>query len=441
MTSLTKRLEDLRAAFALSAGQLARLSRQFADAMDAGLTGQDSCLKMLPSFLGRPTGMEQGRFIALDFGGTNVRTLLVELHGGGLLTVRQMLAASLKDTTAGYDYTAPTVWAEELFAFLAAQVATVAAAGNADSLGFTFSYPCRQTGANRAILLHWTKEIATAGVEGKDVGELLGTALARRGLGHLAPAAIINDTVGTLLTAAYQDPWTDIGSICGTGHNTCYLEPAPPAAPAPMIINMESGNFDAPPLTPFDAALDAASDKPGQQRLEKMAAGRYLGELVRLAAASLAAASPCFAAPVWQRADTLSGPDVALLVADTSRTLTQIEHWLSSRLGLASALAERAALKEIAALVTARSARLVAATYAGVLLRLDPTGQSRHTIAIDGSLYEKMPGYAALLQAALAELLPAGAGHIRVRLAKNGSGIGAAVAAAMMNEEGYGTSK
>ncbi|EAX48274.1 Hexokinase [Thermosinus carboxydivorans Nor1] len=436
MSDLTMRLNDVRAAFTLSAGQLARLSRQFADAMDAGLTGRESCLKMLPSFLSRPTGLEQGRFIALDFGGTNIRTLLVDLHGDGRLSVRQTLAASLKDPTAGYDYTAPTVHADELFAFLAAQVATVTAAGSADGLGFTFSYPCRQTGANRAILLHWTKEIATAGVEGKDVGELLGAALARRGLGHLAPAAIINDTVGTLLAAAYQDPWTDIGSICGTGHNTCYLELSPPAAPAPMIINMESGNFDAMPLTPFDAALDAASDKPGQQRLEKMAAGRYLGELVRLAAASLAAASSCFAAPIWQRADALSGPDVALLVADTSRTLTRIEHWLSGRFGLASTLAERAALKEIAALVTARSARLVAATYAGVLLRLQSAGHTRHTIAVDGSLYEKMPGYAAILQAALAELVPDAAGYIRVRLTKNGSGIGAAVAAAMMRKSG-----
>lgn len=49
-------------------------------------------------------------------------------------------------------------------------------------------------------------------------------------------------------------------------------------------------------------------------------------------------------------------------------------------------------------LVARRSARLAAATYHGVLLRIDPALSGPHVVAIDGSLYEKMPGYAGWIQ-------------------------------------------
>ena len=61
---------------------------------------------------------------------------------------------------------------------------------------------------------------------------------------------------------------------------------ATPGRPNEMLINMECGNFDGVRAiqTPLDCRLDAESDTEGQL-IEKMIAGRYLGELVRLSVA------------------------------------------------------------------------------------------------------------------------------------------------------------
>ena len=49
-------------------------------------------------------------------------------------------------------------------------------------LGFTFSFPCRQEGLNKAILTHWTKGFKCEGVEGNDIVKLLHDAIERRGV-------------------------------------------------------------------------------------------------------------------------------------------------------------------------------------------------------------------------------------------------------------------
>ena len=53
---------------------------------------------------------------------------------------------------------------------------------------------------------------------GRDINILLHDALQEQGLRGIKPVAVINDTVGTLLTAAYGDPHADIGTNCATGH-------------------------------------------------------------------------------------------------------------------------------------------------------------------------------------------------------------------------------
>lgn len=63
-------------------------------------------------------------------------------------------------------------------------------------LGFTFSFPCKQAGLNKAILTHWTKGFKCAGVEGNDIVELLHDAIKRRGVGctlvHVFQMILVN---------------------------------------------------------------------------------------------------------------------------------------------------------------------------------------------------------------------------------------------------------
>ncbi|EGO65026.1 hexokinase family protein [Acetonema longum] len=435
MSNLTQAIRQLQEEFSADTPQLHSIAADFRRDMINGLAGRPSSLAMLPSFLTRPSGQEQGIFLALDFGGTNIRALAVELLGNGSFQIRDRQALPLVDPAGGYNLIADSATAEELFGFLASQLAKLIPSSDIHLLGHTFSFPCRQTSANDAILLYWTKEIKTSGVEGRDIVQLLNTALSQQGLSHIRPVVILNDTVSALIAAAYSDIRTDIGSICGTGHNTCYLEPTPPQGTQPMYINLESGNFDKIPGNIYDIRLDRHSERPGTGRLEKMCSGRYIGELVRLVILGLMERDLIWGGRVpafFAAANILSGEDLALFLSDATPRLERIAAWLNSRDPAAGhTLADRSLFKTVASLVVTRSARLAAVTYTAALRHMDPDMSQPHTIAIDGSLYEKMPGYAQTIHTTLGDLLGEKSGLVRCRLAKDGSGVGAAVAAAI----------
>lgn len=433
MNSMGRSLAEIKAQLAVPPNLMRDLIERFQAAMDDGLIGKPSSLKMLPSFMGVPNGHEQGTVVAVDFGGTNVRVLLIELNGKGQSDIIDKRIFPLKDIAGRYDYTTASVSGMQLFEFIAEKIAEIIPATDTIyPLGHTFSFPCHQSDINNAVLISWTKEIRTGGMEGKNVGQLLQTALERRGLAKVCSQAIINDTTGVLLASAYTDNATDIGAICGTGHNSCYLEPKHPLTNQPMIVNLESGNFDQVPQTQFDVVLDKNSEKPGAQRLEKMASGQYLGEIVRIIVNSL------FADGLMARdADSLHIPyslhteDISTMLADHTWDLDIVAKVSASRWQMKELRSEeRRALKTIASLVATRSARLVAITWAGVLYKIDPGLRRRHTIAVDGSLYEKMPGYAEGLAQAMKDVFGVGAKQVTIRLSKDGSGIGAAIAAA-----------
>jgi len=327
--------------------------------------------------------------------------------------------------------------AKELFDFIARHVADVMA-GDLSTLplGHTFSFPCRQEGINRAVLIQWTKEIRTSGVEGRDVTPLLAEALERQGVRNVRPRAVINDTVGTLLAAAYQLRDVEVGSICGTGHNTCYLEPRHPLTGKPMIVNMEAGSFDGVTLTPFDRAVNEASVRPGGQLLEKMVSGAYLGEVVLAVLRTMVAEKLLPAGDrSWDRG-TLTGVHLSQVLEDgadygKTKSVAQIQ------LGLTGLTSEQLlAVRRVVESVAGRSAWLVGATFAGILRYLDPGLEREHVVAIDGSLYAHMPFYDAGIRAGLEACLGPGAGRVTTSLIKDGSGIGAAIAALVANAQG-----
>jgi hexokinase len=413
----------------LPTAELRRIAADFEAAMREGLAGRPSSLPMLPSYIDRPTGGERGEAVAIDFGGTNVRILRARL-ADGRADCGKTRSFCLKDPDGAYDYTREQTRADELFDFIADHVADIVGGESSDfPLGHTFSFPCRQEGLNRAVLLFWTKEVKTSGVVGNDVTPLLAGALARRGVTNVRPRAVINDTVGTLLAAAYRFRDVEIGSICGTGHNTCYREPHHGLTGKPMIVNMEAGSFDGVRLTPFDRSVDGASARPGGQLIEKQVSGAYLGEVVLAALRVMTAERLLPAADRdWNRGG-LSGKHLSKILNDgpefqATKTIT------GSELGLPQLNGEQLeAVRRLTVSVTGRSSRLVGATYAGILRYLDPGLTRAHTVAIDGTLYEKMPGYDAGIRAGLEAVLGEGARNAETRLIKDGSGIGAAIAA------------
>ncbi|MBN2086406.1 MAG: hypothetical protein JW748_14395 [Anaerolineales bacterium] len=428
-------MKEARGQLDLTSEALKLVAARFETAMREGLAGRPSSLRMLPSYLARPGGGERGDAVAVDFGGTNVRVLRVRLADGRAQSEKSS-SFCLKDPKGTYDHTRAQTRAEELFDFIARHVADVLAGESAIlPLGHTFSFPCRQEGINQAVLIQWTKEIRTSGVEGRDVTPLLTEALERQGVRHVRPRAVINDTVGTLIAAAYQLRDVDLGSICGTGHNTCYLEPCHPLTGQPMIVNMESGNFDGVTLTPFDRAVNDASGYPGAQLLEKQVSGAYLGEVVLAALRAMTAEGLLPAAnKSWDRG-TLTGVNLTQVLKD-GPDCGKTKSVAQTQLALTDLSKEQLlSIRKLVESVTGRSARLAGATYAGVVRYLDPGLGRGHVVAIDGSLYAHMPGYDAGIRAGLEAVLGPGARSVTTRLIKDGSGIGAAIAAVVADAQ------
>lgn len=422
--------DDIIDAFTVDTEHLREAAADFRQDMRLGLAGSpDSSLRMLPSYLGLPTGAERGDYLALDFGGTNVRVLLYRLEGNGKYEVLSHAAKPLK-VDGVYDFVGAEATGEEMFDFIAALVDEAVSGDHATPylLGHTFSFPSSQTNINDARLIIWTKEFAAKGVEGEVVNDLLRAALVRQGLSNVTPNSVINDTVAVLLAAAYINGDTKIGAIYATGHNTCYLEPYTGTAQPPMILNMESGGFSKLVPNRFDIALDAASEKKGEQRLEKMVAGRYMGELFAMALAELLGAT--------RRTYGFTSVDLGRMLEDVSEGAEVTAKIVEEMTGAVLLSEDAVRVRDLARAIVVRSVRLIAATFVGTLWQITAGGEVRpQHIAVDGSVYEKMPLVKETMMHAFSELLGEDAEQVDTILACGGSGLGAALAAAMTEHE------
>lgn len=417
------RAREAAEAFRISAAELSATAAAFRYDIEQGLKeAGTSSLRLLPSYIALPEGNEKGDFLALDFGGTNVRAARVRLSGNGRWEVVKKAEAPLR--TVLYDFTTADTPKEELFDFMAGLVDSALDGDKITPclLGHTFSFPSEQEALEDARLIIWTKEFAVPGVEGECVNALLCQALERQGFANVTPVAVVNDTVAVLLAAAYQTEDVFVGSIYATGHNICYLENFNGRQPK-MILNMESGGFSKLLPNVFDSALDRRSEKPGEQRMEKMTSGRYLGELYALTL------EYCFDMEEGSLS-AFSGEELSALVAGDSAAVLRghgIMELSTEACGEAESLCEA---------ICRRSARLAAAEFTGTLWHLAGSGMLMpQTIAIEGSLYEKFPFLQAALHDAMVELLNSEARRIEVRTVRDGAVLGAAIAACMAKNE------
>jgi hexokinase len=415
--------------FKVSKTQINEIARAFEKEMTScTVSPSEGSLKMLRSYFTKPLIRDAGDIIAVDFGGTNIRILIVNLNKGKYVIRQQNIfdLARLQTSISN---------GIELFGFLASEIEKMINKDQKYLLGHCFSFPSRQISRKSAILLHWSKEIKFASLEGKDINAILAQALNSRGLTNIEVTALVNDTVGILLTGAYLNPTADIGSICGTGHNSCYVGTRADGSNQ-EIINIEAGGFGHESLREsiFDVELDIRSERPGSNLLEKMVAGRYLGEILRLVLLFLINNKIIFANQ--NISQTINSPyyistsDLAKLLAEEDSD--KINCLLKDEWGL-TAYAENdlETIKYIASCIANRSADLIAGTFIGIIRHIDPALNSPHTIAIDGSLYENLPGFTKRIERRINEALSNKQAPIELSFVKDGSGIGAAIAASM----------
>jgi hexokinase len=416
-------------------------------AMDDGLAGRPSSLKMIPAYVGAATGEEEGDYFAIDVGGTNLRVLGVRLEKGKNPSPigdaeKAVIPASIVNGGS----------AEDLFGFVVGTIKEYARKNSIDpkagmKFGLTWSFPVEQTGVASGIHKEWTKGWNVSGVVGKDPVALLSAALEREGLGNVKILAMCNDTVGTLM-------FGDVGLILGTGTNAAFPVAVKDIGKFKgrtglefMAINSEWGNFDGAPTEAWDEILDDMSSNPGRQKLEKMISGMYLGEVARLIMNMLVSEGELFRGRNYRViTDDPKKPGEDGFTAGLMSAIEKVDPDKDPDLsGVATILAgigitdttpdDRRAVRNICGAVSQRAARISASALAavikksGVLSRKDTC-----RVAIDGSVFKHYHRFRETMEGALVEIFGAKeAARIKLVTADDGSGIGAAIIAAVVD--------
>lgn len=267
----------------------------FVNEMEKGLAGENSSLKMLPTYISIDDIPEKrSNVIVIDAGGTNLRIALVNFD-----YITPSISYFKKYPMLGIK---ETITKEEFFSTLASYI--VPLAGKSKKIGFCFSFPAEILPNRDGRAISLSKEVKINGIVNSLIGEPLKNALAEKGL-DIENIVILNDTVASLLgaKAVYVDRVYDsyIGFILGTGTNSCYIEnnfnilksDHLKNKPGNCIINIESGGYANAPRTPVDESFDSLTEKPGEQLFEKMISGAYQGGLL-LEFIRAAAANGCF---------------------------------------------------------------------------------------------------------------------------------------------------
>lgn len=442
--------------------------------------------------------------MAVDLGGTNFRVCSINLHGNSTFSLTQAKVPIPRELMVAKT-------SKELFSFLAKQIDMFLKTHHEDhyhstirrratisspkgfteeeifNLGFTFSFPVHQVGINKGTLIRWTKGFDIADAIGKDVCALLQDEIDALHL-PVRVAALVNDTVGTLMARSYTSPGktgTLLGAIFGTGTNGAYVEKLDKVkklateknagefdkSTGNMIVNTEWGSFDNEltvlPNTSYDEALDKITPNPGIQMFEKRISGMFLGEILRHAILSLIKnpkvalfsdpdsssndvhSTTCIAenSPLYQPWG-LDTSFLSIAHGDNSVGYKVTRQTLDKDYGVSAASAEDAeAVKVMASAIGKRAARLAAVAIAAVVISTDKLQQPKDIatadseavneddvvdIGVDGSLVEFYPGFEDYIREALREIEGIGKygeKRIRIGIAKDGSGVGAALIA------------
>lgn len=169
-----------------------------------------------------------------------------------------------------------------------------------------------------------------------------------------------------------------------------------------------------------------------------MISGMYLGEIVRRVLLKISSQSSIFGNVKRTKLNTrfiLRTPDISAMHHDETPDLRIVAEKLAENLKInGTSLKTRQTVVQICDIVTSRSARLAAAGIVGILRKIGrgTPGDDRNTvIAIDGGLFEHYTEFRRCLESTLSELLGEEVSKsVSVKLANDGSGLGAALIAA-----------
>lgn len=272
--------------FKLDNEQLKEIARSFLARVEEGLEKENAEIQCIPTFIASDTPCVEGEALVLDLGGTNYRVAVVDFDNG--VPAIHPDNGWKKDMSvmkrAGFTR-------DELFREQADMILEIKREREIP-IGYCFSYPAESLPGGDARLLRWTKGVDIREMIGQLVGKPLLDYLNSKSDVKFTGIKVLNDTIASLfagLTDRSYDAY--IGLIVGTGTNMATFIPAERIKKLDPVcgvkgavpVNLESGNFCPPFLTAVDDTVDATSDNPGRQRFEKAVSGMYLGDILKSA--------------------------------------------------------------------------------------------------------------------------------------------------------------
>ncbi|NXD01908.1 HXK3 protein, partial [Certhia familiaris] len=396
-------------------------------------------VQMLPTYIcSTPNGTEKGNFLVVELCQNQVRTLLVTLYGDGNMSPQMMY--KIFDMPEGIMHGE----GEALFDFIAQCVTQfLAETVSSDTrsseeplpLGFVFPFSCRQTQLDKAELLSWSKGFSCSGVVGKDVVQLLQSAINKQEMGasetsshwlspwsrkssqsaaqccHVEVVALMNDTVGTMMTCSMEGRPCEVAMVADKGSNCCfmaeaYLVETIDESCGRMCVNTEWGCFgDDGSLndifTPYDESVDEESSDPGEKRFEKLVGSLYLGEIIRHALIALTAEKALFTgtnAAVLKEKGVFTMQHV-LEIINSEDGITDVKRILEL-LGLQPSERDCGRVQQICRAVVGRAASLHATGLAAILSYMCQTRDMESlmvNVGVDGELYTGYPRFEEIL--------------------------------------------
>ena len=357
-------------------------------------------LKMLNTFIFCQNSIKNGEYLALDFGGSNIRVSLYEVNNEKI---------SLKDCRSfalrgdGFDYTTSEYSLTDIFEMAVDKLEEIIDKDKHYLLGHTFSFAMNSISKISATVLEFSKGFNLKDAVGKDINETLREVIIKRGL-HVVPYTVLNDTTATLLSGFMVDKNTNMACIVGTGHNMCFVNSMG------EIINIESGSFNdnTIPLTRYDLMF---LDKIPQEReflIESLIGGKNSALLVNEVIEDIV--SKGLISPI----DNITPKIMSKSLENNIEELDELQN---------------CALREVSGIIYKRAAYLVSCEIVGILRYLE-VHEGTYNVVFDGSVYEKTPYFGECLTNTLKELLPEGI-SVTHMLVKDGSRTGAVISCAM----------
>lgn len=391
--------------FALSTKQLLDIAGDLKKKIETGLQKDGTEIKCLPTYIHPKKDGINGEATVFDLGGTNFRAAVVSVGKEPKITgiaEKDITEMKTKGFTKEDLYNSQTQIIKQLK--LPAK----------SPIGYCFSYPAKSLTNGDAELINWTKGVSIPDMAGKPVGEPLLDHLNKNTGSNFHKIAVVNDTI-TSLFAGLMNPGYDayIGLIVGTGTNMATFFPSEyipklkgsSSWSGETPVNFESGNFNPPHLTACDEEVDAKSDNKGAQRFEKAISGMYLGRVFRAAF------------PNDNLSEDLDG-------AGLSKMMNNPESY-------------KPEYSQVAFQIYERSAKLVAASLAGLVMNLNEAYPNLKKIQVlaEGSLFWSKvktgnTAYVNIVNACLAELLKElglGDKEVKISQMENANLIGAAM--------------